>query len=56
MQGLTWDGVNWAFNDAHEGNWHPLTWISHMIDWQVFGTWEPENQRMSIVGRAVTTW
>jgi tetratricopeptide (TPR) repeat protein len=44
--GLTWESVKWAFMDAHEGNWHPLTWISHMVDWQLFshGTWEPENQ------------
>lgn len=44
--GLTWESAKWAFQDAHEGNWHPLTWISHMLDWQVFshGTWEPENR------------
>ena len=47
ISGLTWDHVVWAFVDAHEGNWHPLTWISHMIDWQLFsgGSWEPENLR-----------
>jgi tetratricopeptide (TPR) repeat protein len=47
VSGLTWDHVVWAFADAHEGNWHPLTWISHMIDWQLFsqGSWEPENAR-----------
>ena len=39
------NAVVWAFADAHEGNWHPLTWISHMLDFQVFGTWQPENQR-----------
>ena len=36
---------HWAFADAHEGNWHPLTWMSHMLDWQMLGTWEPENKR-----------
>ena len=47
ISGLTWENVKWAFQDAHEGNWHPLTWISHMLDWQLFshGTWEPENHR-----------
>ncbi|MGO9115554.1 MAG: tetratricopeptide repeat protein [Thermoguttaceae bacterium] len=47
VSGLTWDHVVWAFADAHEGNWHPLTWISHMLDWQLFsqGSWEPENLR-----------
>lgn len=35
--GLTLDGIWWAFTSAHAGNWHPLTWISHMIDTQLFG-------------------
>ena len=44
--GLTWESVKWAFSDAHEGNWHPLTWITHMLDWQLFsnGSWEPQNR------------
>jgi tetratricopeptide (TPR) repeat protein len=45
VSGVTWENVKWAFGDAHEGNWHPLTWISHMLDWQLFseGSWQPEN-------------
>ena len=35
--GLTQDNILWAFTDAYEGNWHPLTWISHMLDVQLFG-------------------
>ena len=35
--GLTWAGVNWAFTTGHTGNWHPLTWLSHMLDVQLFG-------------------
>lgn len=35
--GLTWSGIKWAFNGAHAANWHPLTWISHMLDCQLFG-------------------
>ena len=34
--GLTLDGLVWAF-EAHVSNWHPLTWLSHMLDCQVFG-------------------
>jgi len=30
--GLTWDGLKWAFFTTRSGSWHPLTWISHMID------------------------
>jgi len=35
--GLTWPGVVWAFTTDHTGNWHPLTWLSHMLDCQLFG-------------------
>ena len=35
--GLTRAGLAWAFTTFHVANWHPLTWISHMIDCQFFG-------------------
>jgi Flp pilus assembly protein TadD len=35
--GLTASGVAWAFTTGYEGNWHPLTWLSHMLDVQLFG-------------------
>ena len=37
QQGLSWAGIRWAFTTGHAGNWHPLTWISHMADCQFFG-------------------
>jgi len=36
-RGLSWDGIGWAFSHVHAGNWHPLTWISHMVDSQFYG-------------------
>jgi Flp pilus assembly protein TadD len=35
--GLTWKGVIWAFTTGHASNWHPLTWLSHMLDISIFG-------------------
>jgi tetratricopeptide (TPR) repeat protein len=35
--GLTWNDLRWAFNTGYQGNWHPLTWVSHMLDVQLFG-------------------
>jgi len=35
--GLTFENVTWAFTAFHAGNWHPLTWLSHMLDCQLFG-------------------
>jgi tetratricopeptide (TPR) repeat protein len=37
-RGVTVAGVGWAFTTFYAANWHPLTWISHMIDCQFFGT------------------
>ena len=36
-RGVTLAGLAWAFTTFREGNWHPLTWIAHMIDSQLFG-------------------
>ena len=35
--GLTWDTVKWSFTTFHAGYWHPLTWLSHALDCQLFG-------------------
>ncbi|HUK14019.1 MAG TPA: tetratricopeptide repeat protein [Thermoanaerobaculaceae bacterium] len=37
LHGLTWRGVAWAFTTGHAFNWHPLTWLSHMSDVDLFG-------------------
>jgi len=37
QSGLKWANVVWAFTTGHASNWHPLTWLSHMLDCQVFG-------------------
>lgn len=36
QSGLTWETVKWSFTTFHEGNWHPLTWLSHALDCQIF--------------------
>jgi tetratricopeptide (TPR) repeat protein len=35
--GLNWTDLRWAFTAFHSGNWHPLTWISHQMDCELFG-------------------
>jgi protein O-mannosyl-transferase len=35
--GLTWQTVKWAFTSYDESNWHPLTWLSHALDAELFG-------------------
>jgi tetratricopeptide (TPR) repeat protein len=35
--GLNWTTVSWALTTYDDNNWHPLTWISHALDCQLFG-------------------
>src|SRR2546430_15700794 len=37
QSGLTSEGLRWALAATHASNWHPLTWLSHMMDCQIFG-------------------
>ncbi len=37
QSGLTRDSIIWAFTTGHASNWHPLTWLSLMLDYQLFG-------------------
>lgn len=36
-QGITARGVRWAFTTTEAANWHPVTWLSHMLDVELFG-------------------
>jgi tetratricopeptide (TPR) repeat protein len=36
-RGLTFGGITWAFTHVHSSNWHPVTWIAHMLDCQLYG-------------------
>lgn len=37
LQGLTLSSITWAFTTFHASNWHPLTWLSHLLDVELFG-------------------
>jgi len=37
QSGLNSESVSWAFTQVHAGYWHPVTWLSHMLDCQLFG-------------------
>jgi tetratricopeptide (TPR) repeat protein len=45
LRGLTPASVRWAFTAFHASNWHPLTWISHMLDVELFGV-EPAGHHL----------
>src|SRR3984957_1024900 len=35
--GLTWSTVQWAFRSSETSDWHPITWLSHALDCELFG-------------------
>src|SRR5258708_2886449 len=47
QHGLTSDSIVWAFTTGHASNWHPLTWISHMLDWQLYGLKHPGGHHLT---------
>ena len=52
--GLTWPGIVAAFGGRHSNNWHPLTWISHMVDCQLYGPWAGGHHLSSMLIHATT--
>jgi tetratricopeptide (TPR) repeat protein len=49
QKGLNLESIRWAFTTWHQGNWHPLTWVSHLIDVSVFGM-KPAGHHLVSVG------
>jgi tetratricopeptide (TPR) repeat protein len=47
--GLTPANIGWAFKTGHASNWHPLTWLSHMLDCQLFGQRAAMHHLMNVV-------
>jgi tetratricopeptide (TPR) repeat protein len=35
--GINTESIKWAVTSSYASNWHPLTWLSHILDWQLFG-------------------
>ena len=49
QQGLTPSSLAWACTTTRAANWHPLTWFSHMLDWQLYGDRAPGHHRTSLL-------
>jgi tetratricopeptide (TPR) repeat protein len=46
--GLSLEAVRWAFSTGYAGNWHPVTWISHMVDISLFGQRSSAHHLMNV--------
>ena len=53
--GLTWENVGWALTTLYFGLWHPLTWMSHMLDCQWFGLRPGGHHLTSVLLHAANT-
>jgi cytochrome c-type biogenesis protein CcmH/NrfG len=49
QSGLNGRSIAWAFSTFHSANWHPLTWLSHMLDAQMFGPWAGGHHLTNVV-------
>ena len=55
QQGLTWPGIAWAFTTSRGGNWHPVTWLSHMLDVSVWGSEPAAHHLTNVILHAANT-
>ena len=53
LEGLSAKSVAWALTAFHSANWHPLTWVSHMLDIQLFGPWPGAHHLVSVAIHAI---
>lgn len=51
--GLNWRTISWAFRSMYCSNWHPLTWMSHALDWQLFGNHASGHHYVSVLLHAL---
>ncbi|CAN5604391.1 tetratricopeptide repeat protein [soil metagenome] len=49
ISGLNTRSITWAFTTFHAANWHPLTWLSHMLDAELFGPWAGGHHLTNVV-------
>jgi protein O-mannosyl-transferase len=55
-QGLNWKTIRWAFTTTAEANWHPLTWLSHELDWQLFHQNPAGHHYVNVLFEATNAW
>jgi tetratricopeptide (TPR) repeat protein len=54
--GLTWAGLKWALRTCETANWHPLAWISHMLDCQMYGPRAGGHHTTSLLLHVANSW
>lgn len=49
QKGINAESIKWCFTAVHSNNWHPVTWLSHMIDFSIFGVNPAGHHAMNLV-------
>lgn len=55
IKGITTDSLIWAFTKPYASNWHPLTWLSHMLDCEIYGLNPAGHHITSVIIHIITT-
>lgn len=55
QNGVTFEAIRWAFSSSYESNWIPLSWISHMLDVQLFGMNHAAHHFVSVLFHAASS-
>ena len=55
QSGLNWKSVYWAFTTGYASNWHPVTWLSHTLDYQLFGSWAGGHHLVNVLFHILNT-
>jgi len=50
---LNWQTVRWSFTTFHASNWHPVTWLSHALDYRLFGPYPGGHHEMNLLLHAL---
>lgn len=56
QQGLNLENIQWAFTTGHASNWHPITWLSHMMDVSLFGVDPGPHHMVNVLFHMLCTW
>lgn len=55
LNGLNWADLVWAFTTGHTGYAHPVTWLTHQLDCQLYGTWAGGHHLTSLLIHAINS-
>ena len=55
QEGLSADGVRWAFSTFHGANWHPVTWLSHLLDVSLYGMDAGKHHVVNLIFHIINT-